>query len=83
MIEMNLRGMVLSKYKTIGAFADAVGWKRNKASRIVNGVQEPDITDIQNMAKALEIDSQDAFIRIFFAPLSTMWTTGNGNKMKQ
>lgn len=74
MVEVNLRGMVVSKFKTIGAFADAIGWKRNKASRIVNGIQEPDITDIQEMTRVLEIDSQDAFIHIFFAPLSTMWT---------
>lgn len=83
MVEINLRGMVLSKYKTIGEFAAAVGWKRNKASRIINGVQKPDITDIQDMTKALGIDSPEMFMHVFFAPLSTIWTTGDNNEMKQ
>lgn len=46
MTEITIRGMVLSKYKTIGAFADRIGWSRNKASRIINQKQEPDILEI-------------------------------------
>ena len=70
---VTLRGVILSRYKTIGAFAKAIGWKRTKASRIINGVQDPDMTDIQEITKLLEIKTQETFIDIFFAPLSTMW----------
>ena len=71
---ITLRGVVMSKYKTIGEFAKAIGWKRNKASRIINGVQDPDITDMEQLARTLDIKTQEDFIRIFFAPLSTLWT---------
>ena len=71
---ITLRGAVMSKYRTIGDFAKDIGWKRNKASRIVNGVQEPSITDMEQLARTLDLKTQEDFIRIFFAPLSTKWT---------
>lgn len=71
---ITLRGLVLSKYKTIGDFAKAIGWKRNKASRIVNGKQYPNTEEIQKITACLNINSADLFVNIFFAPLSTMWT---------
>ena len=63
---ISLRGVILSKYKTIGDFAVAVDWKRNKASRIVNGIQEPNIKDICVLTKTLNIQDQGTFIKIFF-----------------
>lgn len=74
---LTLRGVVLSRYKTIGDFAEAIKWKRNKASRVLNGVQQPDAEDIQQMAKCLEINSADAFMQIFFRSLSTLWTNAS------
>lgn len=73
---LTLRGAVLSRYKSIGEFSDAVGWSRNKAGRIIRGEQSPTDVEIQQMAEALKISSQDVFMQIFFAPLSTMWTGG-------
>ncbi len=69
-----LRGRIIAKYRTLGAFADAVGWKRNKASRIVNGAQDMDINDIQVVAHALDIDDCADFITLFFPAMSTKWT---------
>ena len=71
---LNFRGLVFSRYKSVTDFAKAVGWSRNKASRILNGVQEPDSHDIVVMTKALNITSQKAFINIFFTELSTLVT---------
>lgn len=71
---VNLRGLVYSKYKTISEFADAVGWKRGKAGRILSGTQEMDVSDIQTVAQALGICSREEFTLIFFPALSTMWT---------
>lgn len=52
---MNFRGLVYSKYKTIADFAQAIGWTRQKATNIVNGVQEPSLDDTDKMAKALNM----------------------------
>ena len=71
---MTYRGLVFSKYKNISEFASAIGWSRNKASRIVNGIQEPDADDMEKMAEVLGIKTPEAFISIFFRNLSTKWT---------
>ncbi|MEI8200511.1 MAG: helix-turn-helix transcriptional regulator [Eubacteriales bacterium] len=75
---ITLRGLVLSKYKTISEFGEAVGWKRNKASRIVNGIQDPNSEEIQEIVKCLDIDSEHVFVQIFFAQLSTLWISPRG-----
>ena len=49
------RGLVYSKYKSIANFAQAIGWTRQKATNIVNGVQEPSLDDTDKMAKALNL----------------------------
>ena len=71
---ITLRGAVMSKYRTISSFADEIGWKRNKASCIINGVQEPTSQDIQEITRCLEINSVDIFLQIFFSPMSTIWS---------
>ena len=70
----NYRGIVLSQYKSITDFAVSIGWTRNKASRIVNGKQEPDAKDMERMAEVLEINTPEKFMDIFFDKLSTKWT---------
>ncbi len=70
---LTLRGVILSQYKTIGDFAKAMGWKRNKASRIINGIQEPSNGEIRQPVEVLEI-TQDAFMDIFFASMFTKCT---------
>lgn len=71
---ITLRGAVLSKFKTIGNFADKAGWSRNKASRIINEKQVPTVEDIITAADALEIHSQHDFMQIFLPTASTKWT---------
>lgn len=71
---VNVRGLVYSRFKNITDFANAANWSRNKASRIVNGEQDPSIDDICVLTKVLNIESQQMFMNIFFAPLSTMWS---------
>lgn len=75
---MGYRSLVLGKYKSIAEFADAIGWSRNKASRIVNGVQEPDAEEMEQMAELFDINTADQFMEVFFARLSTKWTDGGG-----
>lgn len=75
MKRMTLRGIILSKYKTIGAFSDAIGWSRNKAGRIIRGEQELSMRDIVELTAILEIEDRQLFDDIFFPQLSTMWTS--------
>lgn len=65
MNRQKLRGLVFSKYKTIREFSDAIGWQRNKSSRILNGPQEPDSDDMRAVAELFEL-SPDEFVEIFF-----------------
>lgn len=75
MTEITIRGMVLSKYKTIGAFADRIGWSKNKASRIINQKQEPDILEMKQLADCLDIHTPEDFMGTFFGDMSTKWTS--------
>ena len=66
---ITLRGAVLSKYRTISEFSEDIGWKRNKSSRILNGVQSPNADEIEEIPKCLGINTVEDFMQIFFAPL--------------
>lgn len=52
---ITFRGLVYSKFKTIADFAQTIGWTRQKATNIVNGMQEPSLDDTDKMAKALDL----------------------------
>lgn len=69
-----LRGLVYSKYKNTTDFALAIGWSRNRVSRVLNGVQELTEDDIIALAKVLDIKNERDFMHIFFPELSTEWT---------
>lgn len=60
-----LRLAILGEYKSIAAFAKAVGWSNSKASRIVRGEQAPDLTDIRRIAKALHIETAGELDELF------------------
>lgn len=70
-MENQIRGAVFSKFSNITSFANAIGWSRNKASRILNGVTEPSANDIEQMAVCLNILDAATFVSIFFPALST------------
>ena len=70
-MELTLRGVVLSHYRNISQFAKAIGWERGKASRIVNGQQQPSKVDMEKMIDLLGI-SQDAVAPLFFGKMFTM-----------
>ena len=66
MEQMTFRGLVYSKYKSIADFAQAIGWTRQKATNIVNGLQEPSLDDTNKMAKALGVSLEET-ARFFLA----------------
>lgn len=63
---ITFRGLIYSRYKSIAAFAEAIGWTRQKATNIVNGAQEPSLNDVNKVAKALELEFAD--VAKFFLP---------------
>lgn len=52
---ISFRGLVYSKFRSIADFAQVIGWTRQKATSIVNGMQEPSLDDTDKMAKALDL----------------------------
>lgn len=68
-----IRGLVFSKYRTIREFSNAIGWQRNKSSRILNGSQEPDSGDMRAIAELFELSSEE-FVDIFFEEQFTKCT---------
>lgn len=71
-INMNttLRGLMFSRYPSISAFAEAIGWSRGKASRIANGTQQPSKEDMEEMIKLLDIPQQSV-APVFFGKMFT------------
>ena len=63
---ITFRGLIYSRYKSIAAFAEVIGWTRQKATNIVNGAQEPSLSDVNKVAKALEMEFAD--VAKFFLP---------------
>lgn len=66
-----IRGAVFSKFNSISAFRKAIGWKQNKASRIVNAIQRPSADDMERMAECLQIADPVTFVSIFFPAMTT------------
>ena len=72
-MENKLRGAVLTKFSSITAFAKALEWDRKKASRIVNHVQEPSVSDLYKMSDLLDVRDCESFCQIFLPLLTTKW----------
>lgn len=49
----DLRGKVYSRFRSISAMARALGWTKQKASRIISRKQEPTIDDVKSLSVAL------------------------------
>ena len=58
-VSMTFRGVVYSKFKSIAAFSDSIGWTRQKGSNIVNGITEPSLDDVNKMSKALDLPFEE------------------------
>lgn len=54
-----LRGLIYSKYDSEAAMAKAMGWPRQRLSKITNGIKEPDISELNAIAEPLGISVGD------------------------
>lgn len=70
-MELTIRGLVFSKFNSISEFANAIGWQRNKAARIINKKQEPSKKDMEDMITVLEIP-EASVAPVFFGSMFTM-----------
>ena len=70
-----LRGEIVEHYKTQIAFANAIGWHKNKLSRMMQGKYKPNTDEVAQIAIALGLDEK-RFCTIFLPCKST-----NGEKM--
>lgn len=48
-----LRGLIYSQYDSETEFANSIGWPRQRVNKITNGTKEPDIDELNVLAKAL------------------------------
>lgn len=69
MIINKVRGAVYSRYNDIAALAKVIGWSRQKLSPIVNGKKEPDLSEVQAMADAMEMEASE--LASFFLELKS------------
>ena len=69
MINNKVKGEVYAKFKNISELARVLGWSRQKLSLIVNGKREPNLSDIQAMAQALNIDADK--LALFFLEMKS------------
>lgn len=53
-----LRGEIAAEYKTQVAFASAIGWHKNKVSKMLLGEYKPDTDEVAVMASALHLDER-------------------------
>ena len=65
----NVRGAVYARYKDIATLAEKIGWSRQKLSMFVNGNREPNLSDIQVIAGAMEMDVAE--LTLFFLELKS------------
>ena len=66
---LTLKGIALSRYGSCVKFADAMGWNRNKADRILNGKQDPSLKDIKTMVKKMELPGE-IIVPLFLGTMS-------------
>ncbi len=69
-----LRGRVIEKYGSLSNFAEALGWSARKVSYIVGEKQSPTAKETEEMAKRLDVDNAQDFMRIFYPQMSIKWT---------
>lgn len=69
MVNNNLRGRIISKYRSVLNFGKALRWSTRKTYDIVNGKQEPTAKDIEAMCEALDVVVPEDMRLLFFCEL--------------
>lgn len=52
---LELNSLIHGQYPNQASFANAIGWRRQKLNKIVNGEKQPSIKEVQTIADGLGI----------------------------
>lgn len=63
------RGLIYSQFDSESDFARALGWPRQAVNKLSNGIKQPDLEEIDAMAKVLNV-SELELMHIFLAKKS-------------
>ncbi|MCL2147191.1 MAG: helix-turn-helix domain-containing protein [Synergistaceae bacterium] len=81
MNRQRLKGEIIAKYGTQDAFAEAIGWHRNKVPHIMTGRQKPDTDEVSEITRVLGL-SEQLFVEIFLHAVSpNRDRTGNNGEV--
>lgn len=60
-----IRGLAVDHYGSLANLALKLGWSYSKVSRIANGQQEPNASEMRELAKALHLETADDIVSVF------------------
>lgn len=52
---MELNSLIHGQYPNQASFAEAIGWRRQKLNKIVNGEKQPSIEEVQVISEGLGV----------------------------
>lgn len=56
---IELRGLIYGKYETETQLANDLGWSKQRLNVITNGTREPDLEEVEALAKKLDKSVED------------------------
>ena len=77
MNQSQLRGLVYGRFHTVADMARQMDWGKQKLHRIINGRQEPNLTDLSSMAQALNVSLTE--MADIFLPVSSPFRQQSGD----
>lgn len=77
-----LRGEIVAEYRTQTAFADAIGWHKNKVTNMLTGKYKPDTDEVAKIVGLLHLDASK-FCDIFLPRNSPNGECGRANGEKE
>ena len=63
--EMTLKDLILIKFPTLSAFAEKLGWSKQKLQYKLDNREAVSLTEAEEMAKMLEVELNASTIPIF------------------
>jgi len=64
-----LNSLIHGQYPNQASFASAIGWRRQRLNKIVNGEKQPSIEEVQTIAEGLGVPFM-MVCKFFLKPLS-------------
>ena len=56
-----LRGLIYSQYDSESELAKTLGWPKQKLNKMTNGIKEPNLNDLNELANALNAKTEELF----------------------